>query len=463
MIHRIQAIFIHGLVLMVLILRINPSSTLKATLLPQCFHRDQLGHHESFCLVTLCRDADPIWKIPLKDLQTLARNGEDHILERIWNFGPVTVVVNASTLPAVNDPPNNLVLINNANHGSAHLAMYFAFPAISIVHLLQGHFNVVGVRHRIPDYNVLAQDVPWVREFLPILQEVLLSPSTPSSIPSSSTPSSPAPPHRPQRTVPVPTIGHGYQHPTLSCHRSVLFHEVDMRGRFSSIEVLPRWFFTQEIAQQTAALVETHTKDGITPHETHLLQMSPCQVVLILRKHSLQGTATARHINNENRVAKALDRYFQTNQPTFASVCRVYFDHTSLGYQVQRIRRAKVVVAVHGAALTNVAWMQSCGILLEIFPSLVWNHGMYKGLTHDVGGVYRSVASVENVANGCISKYVKLWGNNLKRECTHDMECSSCSRLHNVTVDVVEMVGKLSGAWEEREACLQGKRGGGRS
>ena len=394
-----------------------------------CYPRDHLEENsESFCILTMCRDPlHQSWLLSSNEMQLLARNGQDHILERLWNHGKAEILNDSQLSQLSFDPShainNDVVLINNANHGSAHLSMYFAFPAISILRHL--NLNPIGIRHRIPNFDALAKTIPWTRDFLPLLQSVLFGKF-------------------------VPTISNQIH----SCHRSILFHEVNMRGKFNSIEVVPRWFLNTEIAQATATLIERHTrtKNMFQNDERHMLEMSRCEIVIILREKNLQGGSTTRHITNEKEVVDAVTGLFKSIPSTGNyEVCRIYFDETSLGFQIQIIRRAKVVVGVHGAALTNIAWLNADSILIELFPKLVWNHGMYKGLTMDVGGIYRSLASTEMDLKGCMEGFVEMYGiHDLKRKCTSDMECSGCSRDSNVTVDINELVGKLTGAWEER-------------
>ena len=110
-------------------------------------------------------------------------------------------------------------------------------------------------------------------------------------------------------TTPVPTISvHGFHHETMSCHRSVLFHQVNMRSRFSSIEVVPRWFFNPRIAQATATLVEQHTRRSIRTREQNMLQRGiQCRVFVVLRKTSLQGLPTSRHVTNIETMLESIE------------------------------------------------------------------------------------------------------------------------------------------------------------
>ena len=377
--------------------------------------------------------------IPSSEYDLLSKHGEGVHMERIWNIGSVQIV-DDSKLPPVHHKSNQVVLINNANHGSAHLAMFFAFPAISFVNSFD--VEIIGIRHRIHDYHSQSQNVPWAKDMVPLLPLLLRRDNNDPN------------------TTPVPTISvHGFHHETLSCHRSVLFHQVNMRSRFSSIEVVPRWFFNPRIAQATATLVEQHTRSDIRTREQNMLQQGiQCRVFVVLRKTSLQGLPTSRHVTNIETMLETIETFFNSVKPEF-KVCTVWFDGTSLGFQVQVIRKAAVVIAAHGAALTNAAWLPKCGVLLELFPALVWNHGMYKGLVQDVGGIYRSLASIRITDDaigtaGCMEKHLAAYGESeIKRECTHDMECSECSRNQNITIDEKILLGKLTGAWEERIAC----------
>ena len=112
---------------------------------PRCYRRDYHGHHESFCILTLCRGPlQHIWMIPSSEYDLLSKHGEGVHMERIWNIGSVQIV-DDSKLPPVHHKSNQVVLINNANHGSAHLAMFFAFPAISFVNSFD--LEIIGIRH----------------------------------------------------------------------------------------------------------------------------------------------------------------------------------------------------------------------------------------------------------------------------------------------------------------------------
>jgi hypothetical protein len=412
--------------------------------LAKCYKRDEIGHHESFCLLTLCRGPISTFYIPSKDHQRLIRNGEDAILERVWNFGQVEII-NSSILP-INNNATGVVLINNANHGSAHLAMYFAFPALSVIETLG--LQVIGIRHRLPNFELKASTVPWASDFVPLLHQFLIN---------------------------APSIGiNGYdEQGQLKCHRSVIFHEIDMRSHYKSIEVTPRWFFSREIAQKTTKLLMRHTILKGESEVNILRKSKDCRYVIIDRETSLQGKVTKRKFKNMNQLINSIKRFVSSIENESGEICIVKFENTSLKFQATVMNQASIVIGVHGAALTNIAWLNQCSIVVEMFPHLIWNHGMYHGLTLDVGAIYRRSVSkndfknVENVRKNvrqdllgddknCLKKYVEKYGwTDLKRECTKDIDCSQCSRDQDVTVDVRVLVEQLSGAWEERQKCLE--------
>ena len=188
---------------------------------PRCYPRDHFGHHESFCLLTLCRGPTTPWQIPSLEYAALVRADEETILERVWNIGNVEVIDSTQLPHTTSTASNSVVLINNVNHGSAHFALSFLFPALSVVDTL--NLTVIGIRHRLSHFVTHSSTIPWVDDVLPVLP-ALFNLQHPHSF------NSPAPPI---------DSNAGFYHPQPSCFRSLLLHEVDMRGGYQSIEILP--------------------------------------------------------------------------------------------------------------------------------------------------------------------------------------------------------------------------------
>ena len=88
-------------------------------------------------------------------------------------------------------------------------------------------------------------------------------------------------------------------------------------------------------------------------------------------------------------------------------VCVTYLETATFAMQRALFNRAKIVVAAHGAALVNVAFMKECSLLVELFPWQLWRHSMYQALAHDVGVVYSSV--MDPTGERQCAMHAQLW------------------------------------------------------
>jgi len=59
--------------------------------------------------------------------------------------------------------------------------------------------------------------------------------------------------------------------------------------------------------------------------------------------------------------------------------------------QVQVLGGAGVFVSAHGAGMTNVLWMPTGGVVVEAFPSKVWQYNLYGEIARNAGLFHRSV------------------------------------------------------------------------
>ena len=106
------------------------------------------------------------------------------MLQRIWNHGNVRVVATpASRTPVVTFLPG-LSLINNANAGSAHFAMYFAFPAVSLALASLDRLQKSSVDAPAPYISTIIHRMdaasiaraPWTKDAAPLLYTMIGSP-----------------------------------------------------------------------------------------------------------------------------------------------------------------------------------------------------------------------------------------------------------------------------------------------
>jgi len=106
--------------------------------------------------------------------------------------------------------------------------------------------------------------------------------------------------------------------------------------------------------------------------------------------HSLSPPRTAP----QSRGLWNLDEIMPVLQETGLPV-RVIYDMGALSWaeQVQAMAESGILVAVHGAALTNVIFMPANAVLIEVFP---WNYRsfLYRDLAWKAGLQYYPMASV---------------------------------------------------------------------
>ena len=408
----------------------------------QCHRRDALAplRHEAFCAVPLCRAVGGgAWELGARDLDALIRAGSEDVLQRIWNHGKIRVVPPPHRAPDPQMPRvpylPGLSLVNNANAGSAHFAMYFAFPAMSLALAMIGrmqssspHLGISAVVHRMDAASIARS--PWTKDMAPLVYSLVDS----------------------------PRIIHGYDSLIdvgYPCIHAVLFHEVDMRNRYAGIEPLPRWIAKIAVANR----ILTHMlKDDGNRVSTKTPPDLDCRILLIERKQTLDGKVASRRFANQQALFQTLHKYG-------GAVCTITFEQLPLRSQIARMSSATVVVAAHGAGLVNAAFMRPCSILVEIFPPLVWNHGMYQGLAQDVGVIYRravgeepnALIDAEGREPGCnLDQWRRQWrdAEQMMRRCTSSNECSGCSRDQNIQVSLERLALQLEGALQERRQCL---------
>jgi len=105
---------------------------------------------------------------------------------------------------------------------------------------------------------------------------------------------------------------------------------------------------------------------------------------------SREGSETRRVTNEKDLVAVLEQRGFRT--------CRL--EEMSVSEQVRLFSAAKVVVAPHGAGLSNLAFAESPTVV-ELFPWDNWPQGVYVPICHAVGGRHHPVVGRPHGNRGC--------------------------------------------------------------
>jgi hypothetical protein len=71
-----------------------------------------------------------------------------------------------------------------------------------------------------------------------------------------------------------------------------------------------------------------------------------------------------------------------------STVKKLLFEELTLYQQAKAMRDADVVIAIHGAGLTNIAFMSPCSIVIEVFPELYYWPTFYGSLANQTGLLY---------------------------------------------------------------------------
>ena len=219
-----------------------------------------------------------------------------------------------------------------------------------------------------------------------------------------------------------------------------------------------------------------HASDAFWLGATILRERDPCKAVTGTRAarqgaRQLQFTMLqrgwARRLLNVPEVTTSLGRSKLT--ATF-NVSVVNFEDSPVAQQVEAIRSSDVVLSVHGAGFTNIAFLRPCAIAIEIVPFALGvppNAHYFGVLARSVGALhYTWVAEQQNsplipdaLLDGgydCKPIYNKLPSDVYKgfNACYLDRYCRACCKLTAISVNTTRLDGVLAKALADRQTCL---------
>ncbi len=117
-----------------------------------------------------------------------------------------------------------------------------------------------------------------------------------------------------------------------------------------------------------------------------------CEYLCISRKGSRKG-----RIGNEDQIVKKMEELgFKV----------IVLSEIDLDEQIRCFAEAKIVVAVHGAGLTNLIF-STRPVVIEIMPGAI-NRRDYYSLTEYTGGQYIQICAKEKDQNGCYVASISL-------------------------------------------------------
>jgi hypothetical protein len=221
-----------------------------------------------------------------------------------------------------------------------------------------------------------------------------------------------------------------------------------------------------------------------------ILKEDPCKYRGASKKQLLleSSTVTQRRsiklgiLNRKNdRILENTKEIMQADlrQNRSFSISQFILDDKKLVEQVTIIRKLDILLTVHGAGVTNIAWLRPCSIVLEVFPYGYYIPNYFGTLAEKSGSIYFSwESSLKNTKQKLLllerphcqkifdTLEKKVLDQNRDRNtttvrirysdlCFEDDLCRSCSRgAEGVTVDIPYLQNILPHLLEKRIKCI---------
>ena len=204
---------------------------------------------------------------------------------------------------------------------------------------------------------------------------------------------------------------------------------------------------------------------NVAGQKANLLAKSTLQLLLVQRK-------SARRFNNQVDIMGSIREFEKSPgaQNTKFNVSMTQFDGLRLTKQVELMRSIDIIIAVHGAGLTNVAFMKPCSIVFEVFPFGLEkaDHPWYFGLLARQTDLlhYSWIAEKgsshllpdANVAGGkdCKGYYdtLPVDPTNAWLLCYDDKYCRACAKLTTIDANIQTFQSLLPKALSDRQTCI---------
>jgi Glycosyltransferase 61 len=198
----------------------------------------------------------------------------------------------------------------------------------------------------------------------------------------------------------------------------------------------------------------------------------------LIAKTKLQFTvlqrAWARKILNPDEIEHTLQGYAKSADNAKGisfNFTSVNFENTQLPAQVDRMRTTDVMITVHGAGVTNVAFLKPCAIAIEVMPfglGIPPNSHYFGALARSADVLHYSWIAQKQHSN--LIPEPKLSGGKdcrpiynplpddieaAHKKCYEDKYCRACCKLTAITVDTGILQDVLKKALVDRETCLR--------
>lgn len=117
------------------------------------------------------------------------------------------------------------------------------------------------------------------------------------------------------------------------------------------------------------------------------------------------------------------------------------FEGKGLSDQIRTLSRSSIVIMVHGAALTNIVFMHSQAVVIEVFPyNYAPSFDWYTGLARSCGLISMPLMAhnASDFEQGC-----REFSGFSSSSCMSNKFCRSCARSRNVWIKVEELTGLI--------------------
>jgi hypothetical protein len=237
------------------------------------------------------------------------------------------------------------------------------------------------------------------------------------------------------------------------------------------------WFFHPADAFTTSTTVLK-----VNPKTRRQVDLAGAMKILVLNRGGSRAIANPNEIMSylQNSFHKKINSAFNATDFSSSHVKMVMNEGKTFQVQIKPFALADIVIAIHGAGTTNIAFMRPCSIFIEVFPwrykLLTYFHGLANntGLVHEWWEAERPAtfpSSFGKHNKKCRTTFYSMWAEFGKNE-THDnimnqncmtaMDCKVCGRsVPDVNISLSLLEEKLVFAMKKRKQCILDLKGMG--
>ncbi|GJD08513.1 hypothetical protein Gasu2_28100 [Galdieria sulphuraria] len=148
-------------------------------------------------------------------------------------------------------------------------------------------------------------------------------------------------------------------------------------------ESYTHWLYSNDASERLQKVIHMKLK------KPSFAQLSPeplSKIIMIQRN-------TTRRIRRAEIMTKELEKVFGVK------VSIILFEYLSALQQAQLMHRVSIVIAAHGASLSNIIFMKRGSVLIELSPSLCSGEGYFGALAKFLGLTYFHISGMHQESN----------------------------------------------------------------